>query len=96
MLLFHQLDQTRLIACGNESDFERAMRQIVDVLDPGNKLEMMSAAWIVFGKQSTLYENDEDKPLEGSIIDAWAYLSSQERIDHVSHWLETIQTKLST
>ena len=50
----------------------------------------------MFGKQSTLYENDEDKPLEGSIIDAWAYLSSQERIDHVSHWLETIQTKLST
>ena len=95
LLPFDDLDRTHLEACGNEDDFEAAIRHVTDVLDPVGRLQVMSAAAIVFGPNSTLKLKAGRKLVNRSVVETWPQLSPKERIEFVDKWLTVMKDKLS-
>ena len=92
---FDDLNRNHIVACGNEDDFEAAIKHITNVLDPVGRLQVMSAAAIVFGRNSTLKLKAECKLVNGSVVETWPQLSPEERIEFVDKWLTMTKDKLS-
>lgn len=95
MISFEKIDHTHLEACGREADFETAIKHITDALDPIDEFRLMSAAAIVFGRNATLPIKAGDRPVIGSVIEAWPQLLPTERVEFVRNWLETVEDKFS-
>ncbi len=95
LLPFEKVEARHIKACAYEDDFDIAIGHILGVLDPVDAFRLKSAAIIVFGRNSPLFNNSDGMLVEGSVIETWPQLSADERINFVRKWLVTIEDKLS-